>query len=70
MSITGFGVGTYTYNFENDQNSFGDSALAIAFSKVLSDHFSVFAQLTAAREADSPSSAPKRSPESIRTSTI
>ncbi len=54
LSISGFGVGTYSYNFENDQNSFGDSVLAIAFSKVLSDHFSVFAQLTAAREADSP----------------
>jgi len=54
LSISGFGVGTYSYNFQNDQNSFGDSALAIAFSKVLSDHFSVFAQLTAAREPDSP----------------
>ena len=54
LSITGFGVGTYSYDFNSDVNSFGDSALAIAFSKVISDHFSVFAQLTASRDADSP----------------
>jgi hypothetical protein len=54
LSITGFGVGTYSYNFSTGQNSFSDSALALAFSKVLSDHLSVFAQLTAARGAASP----------------
>lgn len=54
LLITGFGVGTYGYAFNNDRSSFGDSALAVAFSKVISDHFSVFAQLTASREADSP----------------
>ena len=54
LLITGFGVGTFDYNFNNDTNSFGDSALAVAFSKVISDHLSVFAQLTAAREAPLP----------------
>jgi putative OmpL-like beta-barrel porin-2 len=54
LLITGFGVGTFNYNFNNDTNSFGDSALAVAFSKVISDHLSVFGQLAAAREAASP----------------
>ncbi len=54
LLITGFGVGQYSYNFQTDRNSFGDSALAVAFSKVFSDHLSVFAQLTAAREDLSP----------------
>lgn len=54
LAINGFGVGDYTYDFNTDRNSFGDSALAIAFSKVFSDHLAVFAQLTAAREAESP----------------
>ena len=54
LSITGFGVATYTYDFRSDENSFGDSALAVALSKVISDHLSVFAQLTASREPDSP----------------
>jgi Putative beta-barrel porin-2, OmpL-like. bbp2 len=54
LIITGFGVGTFDYNFNTDTNSFGDSALAIAFAKVISDHISVFGQLTAAREAALP----------------
>ena len=54
LAINGFGVAEYTYDFNTNRNSFGDSALAIAFSKVFSDRLSVFAQLTAAREADSP----------------
>jgi hypothetical protein len=54
LLITGFGVGAYNYNFNTDANSFADSALAVAFAKVISDHLSVFAQLTASREAPSP----------------
>jgi hypothetical protein len=54
LSITGFGVGSFTYAFATDRSSFGDSALAVAFSKVVSDRLSVFAQLTASREAESP----------------
>jgi Putative beta-barrel porin-2, OmpL-like. bbp2 len=54
LLITGFGVGTFGYGFHTGSNSFGDSALAVAFSKVISSHLSVFAQLTASREPDSP----------------
>lgn len=54
LLITGFGVGEYDYDFNSNHNSFGDSALAVAFSKVISDHLSVFAQLTASREPESP----------------
>ncbi len=54
LSITGFGVGSFTYQFATDRSSFGDSALAVAFSKAISDRLSVFAQLTASREAESP----------------
>src|ERR1700737_541280 len=54
LSISGFGVGSFTYAFPTDRSSFGDSALAVAFSKVFSDKLSVFAQLTASREAESP----------------
>src|SRR5215468_8361944 len=54
LLITGFGVANYTYDFNTDHNSFGDSALAIAFSKVISNHFTVFAQLTTSREEPSP----------------
>ena len=54
LLITGFGVGTYGYGFQTGSSSFGDSVLAVAFSKVISNHLSVFAQLTASREPDSP----------------
>jgi hypothetical protein len=54
LSITAFGVASYTYDANTSRNSFSPDALAVAFSKVLSDHFSVFAQLTASREAPSP----------------
>jgi hypothetical protein len=53
LLITGFGVATYTYDFNTDHNSFDNSALAVAFSKVISNHFSIFAQLTASREEPS-----------------
>ncbi|MGH9316891.1 MAG: outer membrane beta-barrel protein, partial [Thermoanaerobaculia bacterium] len=54
LSISGFGVGSYAYNFNTDKNSFEPSALAVAFSKVISDRVSVFAQLTVSREGASP----------------
>ena len=54
LSITAFGVGSYTYDVNSNQNSFSPDAFAVAFSKLISDHFSIFAQLTAAREAPSP----------------
>jgi hypothetical protein len=54
LLITGFGVGTYGYGFHTGESSFGDSVLAVAFSKVISNHLFVFAQLTASREPDSP----------------
>lgn len=54
LLITGFGAGTYGYGFHTGSNSFGGSALAVAFSKVIGNHISAFAQLTATREPDSP----------------
>ncbi len=54
LSISGFGVGSFTYDGNTDKNSFEPSALAVAFSKVISDRFSAFAQLTTSREAASP----------------
>jgi hypothetical protein len=54
LIINGFGVATYGYNFSTNENSFADTALAISFSKLISDQLSVFAQLTAARENTSP----------------
>lgn len=54
LSITGFGVGSYTYDGNTDRNSFAPDAFAVAFAKSLSDHFSIFAQLTTSREAPSP----------------
>jgi len=54
LSITGFGVGSFTYQFATDRSSFADSSLAVAISKAVSDRLSVFAQLTASREPDSP----------------
>jgi hypothetical protein len=47
-------VATYAYNFNTDENSFADSALAVSLSKLVTDEISVFAQLTAAREGPSP----------------
>lgn len=63
LLITGFGVANYTYDFNTDKNSFGDSALAIAFSKVISNHFTIFAQLTASREESSPFLSDNSSPD-------
>ena len=67
LSISGFAVGSYFYDFNTDKNSFEPSALAVAFSKVLSDRLSVFAQLTASREAASPFLADQGAPSDVST---
>jgi hypothetical protein len=54
LVINGFGVLGYDYDFNTDKNSFADSALALSFYKGLSDHLTVFAQLTTSRGAPSP----------------
>jgi hypothetical protein len=54
LIINGFGVLSYAYNLDTDENSFADSALAISFSKLINDNLSVFAQLTTSRESASP----------------
>lgn len=54
LVINGFGVLGYDYDFNTNRSSFADSALALSFYKGLSDHLTVFAQLTASREAPSP----------------
>jgi len=54
LSISAFGVLSYTFDTNTSRNSFSPDTLAVAFSKVLSDHFAVFAQLTTSREAPSP----------------
>ncbi|MGH9441583.1 MAG: outer membrane beta-barrel protein [Thermoanaerobaculia bacterium] len=54
LVVNGFGVATYAYNINTNENSFADSALAISFSKLITDQLSVFAQLTTAREGSSP----------------
>lgn len=54
LVINGFGALAYDENFNTGENSFADSALAVAFSRVITDRISVFAQLTAAREKASP----------------
>ncbi len=54
LVINGFGVLSYNYNFNSGDNSFAPSALALSLYKGISDHLSVFAQLTTARDDPSP----------------
>jgi hypothetical protein len=54
LVINGFGVLGYDYDLNTDKNSFADSALALSFYKGINDHLTVFAQLTASRNAPSP----------------
>ncbi len=49
LQISGFAVGNYDYRFSNDENSFGASALAVSFFRVLSDRVSFFGQLATHR---------------------
>lgn len=67
LVINGFGVLSYNFNFSTGENSFAPSALALSLYKGISDHLSVFAQLTTAREAPSPF--PESGGESNDTST-
>jgi hypothetical protein len=54
LIINGFGVLNYDYNFNNDKNSFADSAFALSLYKGITDNVSVFAQLTTSRGGPSP----------------
>lgn len=54
LIISGFGVASYSFNGATRDNSFSDDALALSLFKSFSDHLSVFAQLTTAREPRSP----------------
>ncbi|HXO42751.1 MAG TPA: outer membrane beta-barrel protein [Thermoanaerobaculia bacterium] len=54
LVINGFGVLGYDYDFNTGKNSFADSALALSLYEGLSDHLTVFAQLTTSRNAPSP----------------
>jgi hypothetical protein len=54
LVINGFGVLGYDYDLNTDRNSFAASALALSFYKGITDHLSVFAQLTTSRGAPSP----------------
>jgi hypothetical protein len=54
LVINGFGVFSYDYNSNTGDNSFAPSALALSLYKGISDHLSVFAQLTTSRDAPSP----------------
>jgi Putative beta-barrel porin-2, OmpL-like. bbp2 len=54
LIINGFGVLNYDYNFNNDQNSFTDSAFALSLFKGISDNLAVFAQVTTSRNGPSP----------------
>jgi len=53
LIISGFGVGTYNYLFNNNQNTFSSSALALSVFKQVNDRLSVFAQLTTSLEGPS-----------------
>jgi hypothetical protein len=54
LVINGFGALAASFNNNTGESSFDPSTLALSFFKELSDRVSVFAQLTAAREAASP----------------
>ncbi|HKK26664.1 MAG TPA: outer membrane beta-barrel protein [Gemmatimonadota bacterium] len=48
LQITGFGVGSYTYDGRTDENTFAGSKLAVALFRELGDSFWFFGQLTTA----------------------
>src|SRR5262249_17312593 len=54
LIISGFGVGSYNYLFNNNENTFSSSALALSVFKQVNDRLSVFAQLTTSLEGASP----------------
>jgi hypothetical protein len=67
LVVNGFGVLGYDYDFNTGQSSFADSALALSFYKGLSDHLTVFAQLTTSRGAPSPFLADVGAPRDVAT---
>ncbi len=54
LQLNGFGVADLTYNRETGASSFDAGVLALAAYKQITDEFTVFGQLTTAREAPSP----------------
>ena len=46
LSITGFGVGGYTYDGQNNANSFSAGKIAVSLFRELTDNLYVFGQLT------------------------
>src|SRR6476659_10081584 len=54
LVLGGFGVASFGWNADTGESSFDASALALSAYKAVSDHLSVFVQLTAARESASP----------------
>ncbi len=54
LVINGFGVAAFSFDNNTQASSFDASALALSLFKGISDHLSVFAQLTASRDAASP----------------
>jgi hypothetical protein len=54
LQINGFGALSASFNDDNGDSSFDPSTLAVSLFKELSDRVSVFAQLTAGRDAASP----------------
>ncbi len=54
LVLGGFGVASLGWNAATGESSFDAAALALSAYKAVSDHFDVFAQLTASREPASP----------------
>jgi hypothetical protein len=54
LVLGGFGAASFGWNAGTGESSFDASALALSAYKSISDHFEIFAQLTAARESASP----------------
>jgi Putative beta-barrel porin-2, OmpL-like. bbp2 len=67
LIINGFGVGSYLYDFNTNDNSFSPDALAVSFYKSISDSLNVFAQVTTAREAPSPFLGDESGPSDVTT---
>ncbi len=54
LQLNGFGVADLSYERDTHDNSFAAGVLALAAYKAITDRFTVFGQLTTAREAPSP----------------
>ena len=67
LIVSGFGVASFNFDATTHDNSFTDDALALSLFKSFSDQFSVFAQLTTAREPRSPFLVDQGEPNDIET---